>query len=228
MNVAIIVAAGQGTRIGGKRAKQFLELGGIPVIVHTLKKFENCKSIDKFIVVLQANEAAGFLALAERFSFRKLSGVVTGGPTRAQSVLRGLRAIRGVNVDIVAVHDGVRPFVTGDEIDRTVGEAALSGAAVLVAPVTDTVKVVSGNKVDRTVDRSTLRRALTPQCFKLEIIRSAFESAESLDSDISDESMLVERLGIPVSIIEGSARNIKITVPEDLAIGEYLIREDTN
>src|SRR3954471_9669319 len=228
MNVAIIVAAGQGTRVGGKRAKQFLELGGIPVIVHTLKKFENCKSIEKFIVVLQANEAAGFLALAERFSFRKLSSVVTGGPTRAQSVLRGLRAVRGVNVDIVAVHDGVRPFVTGDEIDRTVSEAALSGAAVLVAPVTDTVKVVSGNKVDRTVDRSTLRRALTPQCFKLEIIRSAFESAESLDSDISDESMLVERLGIPVSIIEGSARNIKITVPEDLAIGEYLIREDTN
>src|SRR5947209_11653488 len=131
MNVAIIVAAGQGTRMGGRQSKQFLELAGAPVIVHTIKKFEKCESIEKTIVVLRADETAGFLSLAEKFSFRKLSSVVAGGNTRAESVMKGLRAIRPVNVNVVAIHDGVRPFVTVEEIDQTVHEASLNGAAIL-------------------------------------------------------------------------------------------------
>jgi len=163
MNVAIVVAAGKGTRLGGERPKQFLELGGAPILIHTLKQFERCREVDEVIVVLPADQTAGFQSLAQRFELKKVSRAVPGGDTRAQSVQRGLAAI--TNADTVAVHDGVRPFVTPEEIDRTVQAAKATGAAILVAPVADTIKAVQSGRIDHTVARSQLRRALTPQCF---------------------------------------------------------------
>jgi 2-C-methyl-D-erythritol 4-phosphate cytidylyltransferase len=120
MNVAIIAAAGQGTRMAGKRPKQFLELAGTPILIHTLKAFERCDAIHEIIVVLAAEETDGFLDLTRKHGLRKIAAVVSGGPSRAESVLNGLRVVDAEAVEIVAVHDGVRPFVTAEEISRTV------------------------------------------------------------------------------------------------------------
>src|SRR6476619_4912087 len=133
MNVAIVVAAGKGTRLGGDRPKQFLELGGVPVIIHTLKQFERSKRINEVIMVLPAEDTAGFESLAQRFELSKVRRIVAGGSTRAQSVRNGLAAI--VDAEIVAVHDGVRPLVTPEEIDEVVGAAERAGAAILTALV---------------------------------------------------------------------------------------------
>ena len=225
MNVAIIAAAGQGTRMGCKRAKQFLELAGTPIIIHTLRAFEQCEVIQEIILVLPAQDSAGFLAIATKYGLRKLAGIVPGGTTRAESVLRGLQAIRPATAEIVAVHDGVRPFVTSDEITRTVQAAEASDAAILVASPTDTIKEVNGGAVVRTHQRANLRHALTPQCFRYALLRRAYDQVDVLDSELTDESSLVERLGARITIVEGSARNIKITREEDLGIGEALLKE---
>ena len=212
--------------MAGDRPKQFLQLAGTPIIFHTLKPFELCDGIQEVIVVLPAAESAEFLAQAAKHGLRKLARVVPGGATRADSVKRGLMAIRAATAEIVAVHDGVRPFVTVDEIDSTVTAARAHGAAILVAPVTDTIKQVDDRSVLRTLDRGGLRRALTPQCFRYELLREAYNHADVNDPSLTDESALVEQLGKRVSIVEGSARNIKITTAEDLAIAEAILAAD--
>ncbi|HEX8706945.1 MAG TPA: 2-C-methyl-D-erythritol 4-phosphate cytidylyltransferase [Pyrinomonadaceae bacterium] len=224
MNVAIIAAAGQGKRLGGKRAKQFLELAGVPVIIHTLRRFEQCAAIQEIVLVLPAEDAGGFLSLAGKYGLGKLSHVIPGGATRAASVRRGLQAIRAATAGIVAVHDGVRPFVTPGEITRTVRAAEQSGAAILTAPAVDTIKEVRDNLVARTLERERVRHALTPQCFRYELLRRAFEQPPQLVDAATDESSLVEALGAPVSIVDGSTRNIKITRPEDIALAEILMK----
>ena len=224
MNIAIIAAAGAGTRMASDRPKQFLLLAGTPVIVHTLKAFEQCDSIHEVIVVLPAEQSAGFLSMAGKYGLRKLARVVPGGATRAESVKRGLMSVRAATAEIVAVHDGVRPVVTVDEIDRTIGAARENGAAILVAPVTDTIKEVRNHAVMKTLDRTGLRRALTPQCFRYELLKQAYQAADVNDPSLTDESALVEQLGHRVSVVEGSARNIKITTLEDLEIAEALLR----
>jgi 2-C-methyl-D-erythritol 4-phosphate cytidylyltransferase len=230
MNVAIIAAAGQGVRVGGKRAKQFLELAGTPIIIHTLKRFEQCADIQEIILVLPAQDAAGFLALAGRHNLRKVARIAQGGATRAESVLRGLQSVRAATTEIVAVHDGVRPFVTPDEISRTVRAAQAAGAAILASPAIDTIKEVENGEVTRTLARSRLRHALTPQCFRYDILRRAYEQASALgteDDAATDDSMLVERLGERVVIVEGDPRNIKITRPEDIALAEIILKQES-
>jgi 2-C-methyl-D-erythritol 4-phosphate cytidylyltransferase len=225
MNTAIIAAAGRGNRMASDRPKQFLLLAGTPIIIHTLKQFEECESIQEIIVVLPAEESAGFLSMAGKFGLRKVAKVLPGGSTRADSVKRGLMAIRSATADIVAVHDGVRPFVTVEEIDQTVAAAQESGAAILVGPVVDTIKEIESHSILRTLDRKQLRRALTPQCFRYDILRRAFENIDVNDASITDESFLVERLGESVTVVEGSAANIKITTKQDLLVAEaYLNR----
>src|SRR5687768_116193 len=226
MNIAIIAAAGAGTRMASDRPKQFLLLAGTPVIIHTLKVFEQCDSIQEVIVVLPAEESAGFLSMAGKIGLRKVARVVPGGATRAESVKRGLMAIRSATAEIVAVHDGVRPFVTVDEISSVVAAARTDGAAILVAPVTDTIKQVSDRAVVESLDREVLRRALTPQCFRYELLREAYQRADVNDPSLTDESALVEQLGHRVSIVEGSARNIKITTADDLLVAEAILATD--
>jgi len=224
MNVAIIAAAGHGTRMAGKRPKQFLELAGVPIIIHTLKAFEQCEAIHEIIMVLSAEEVPGFLALADKYHSRKISAVVPGGGTRAASVLHGLQAAEDRSPELVAVHDGARPFVTSDEISRTVEAARLEGAAILVSAPVDTIKEVRDGNVIRTIRRGDLRNALTPQCFRYTLLRQAYDRADVSDPDLTDESSLVERLGARIAIVEGSARNIKITRPEDMVIAEAILR----
>ena len=226
MNTAIIAAAGTGARMASDRPKQFLLLAGTPIIFRTLKPFEQCESIQEVIVVLPAEESGAFLALAGKQGLRKLSRVVPGGATRADSVKRGLNAIRSASAGIVAVHDGVRPFVTAEEIDSVVAAAESDGAAILVAPITDTIKQVGEHSVVRTLDRQELRRALTPQCFRYELLRKAYENADVNDPALTDDSALLERIGARVTAVTGSARNIKITTPEDLLLAEALLNTD--
>ena len=202
------------------RPKQFLLLAGTPIIVHTLRRFEESASIQEIIVVLPAEESAGFLSMVGKFGLRKLVKVVPGGSTRADSVKRGLMSIRAATADIVAVHDGVRPFVSCEEIDRTVASARETGSAILVGPAVDTIKEVNGDSVVRTLNRKQLRRALTPQCFRYDLLKRAFENIDVTDPSITDESFLVEKLGERVAIVEGSAANIKITTKQDLLVAE--------
>ncbi|HEY0003884.1 MAG TPA: 2-C-methyl-D-erythritol 4-phosphate cytidylyltransferase [Pyrinomonadaceae bacterium] len=224
MNIAIIAAAGQGKRMGGRRAKQFLELAGTPIIIHTLKRFEQCAAIQEIILVLPAQDAAGFLALAGRYHLRKLARVVPGGASRAESVWRGLQSVRAATAEIIAVHDGVRPFVTGEEIAQTVRAAQKCGAAILCAPATDTIKEVRDGLVQRTLPRKALRHALTPQCFRYELLMKAYKQAKDLSAETTDDSSLVERLNQPVAVVEGHPRNIKLTRPEDIALAETLLK----
>ena len=214
MNVAIIVAAGRGSRAGGVRAKQFREISGIPIIIHTLSRFERCEAIDGSVVVLPRGQHEAFPALA-----------VVGGETRAESVWRGLRALDPGSVRVVAVHDGVRPFVTPEEIERTVRAAEEHGAAILAAPAVETLKEVEGGRVLRTLERARLWHAQTPQCFRLGLLRRAYEQPGALGADVTDCSALVERLGEAVRVVEGGADNIKITTPRDFAIAEVLINK---
>ncbi|HEV2860696.1 MAG TPA: 2-C-methyl-D-erythritol 4-phosphate cytidylyltransferase [Pyrinomonadaceae bacterium] len=223
MNVAIVVAAGSGSRAGAGRAKQFREIKGIPIIIRTLSRFEACDAVGHVVAVVPAGEEAETLALARAHGLSKLSGVVAGGATRTESVRFGLDAApRGA--EVVAVHDGVRPFVTPEEIGRVVGEAGRTGAAILAVRAVDTIKEAGDDsRVARTLDRTRLWRALTPQCFRAELLRRALDSAAREGLDATDCSSLVERLGAPVRIVEGSPDNIKITTPHDFALAEILL-----
>jgi len=225
MNVAIVVAGGKGTRFGGNRPKQFLELDAIPIIIHTLRQFERSQQIDSVVIVLPPAEVAAFQSLQDKYELKKVARVVAGGKTRAQSVQNGLAAIE--QADVVAVHDGVRPLVTPDEIDEVVSAAAASGAAVLVAAVGDTIKEIENDSIARTLPRERLRRALTPQCFPFDLLKRAYEGLPEIEAsgiEVTDDSFLVERLGANIVQISGSARNIKITNEEDIAVAEILLK----
>jgi 2-C-methyl-D-erythritol 4-phosphate cytidylyltransferase len=224
MNVAIIVAAGSGARFGSIVPKQFHEILGKPLLIHTLERFEFCPAVDEIVLVLSAEEIENFRNIAETFNLKKLSVIVSGGETRAESVLRGLNAVDAESAEIVAVHDGARPLVTTEEITKTIEKARETGAACLVAAVTDTIKEVADGKIVGTIDRAKLRRALTPQCFRYEILRRAFAENE-VGEAVTDECLLVEKLGYKIAAVEGSAKNIKVTMPEDFILAETLLRQ---
>ena len=217
---AIIVAAGTGSRFGSQIPKQFIELAGKPVVVYAIERFAEASSIDEIVVVVTSENIPrlGGVHIAKPIH------IVTGGATRAESVANGLRAVDD-DGDIVAVHDGARPFVSADEIDRMIAKAKETGAACLVAPVTDTIKSISGNEITATLDRDKLRRALTPQAFRTDLLRRAFELGD-VSETVTDECYLVEKLGHPISLVEGSARNIKITTAEDLRVAEMIMESE--
>ena len=215
MNTAIIVAAGTGSRFALTQPKQFVEILGKPLIIHTLERFEACPLVDEIILVLSLDGCSEFAKLNGHNEIKKLRSVATGGKTRAASVLNGLNRIDAAKAKIVAVHDGARPLVTVDEIARTIEKAAETGAACLVADVSDTIKEIEGDFITGTIDRAGLRRALTPQAFRYDILRRAFDGVD-LSESITDECYLVEKLGVKIGLVEGSSRNIKITRVEDI------------
>ena len=217
---AIIVAAGTGSRFKSDTPKQFLEINGKAVIVHTLERFQAAPSVDSIILVLSEVQAKSFDANV----VSKLKKVVSGGETRAQSVLNGLNATNA-ETEIAAVHDGARPLVTVEEIEATIAKAKETGAACLTAPVTDTIKSIRGGEIAATLDREKLRRALTPQVFRIEVLKSAFDGVDLNDS-VTDECYLVEKLGHPIAIVDGSPRNIKITHSEDLILATALLAQE--
>ncbi len=222
MNSAIIAAAGSGSRFGAEKPKQFLEIAGKPLIFHTLDRFENCHLIDEIVLVLSSDEIENFQNLHKNYSYTKLNKIIAGGKTRAESVFRGLQALNE-NCETVAVHDGARPLVSIEEIAQTIEKAKETGAACLTAKVTDTIKKIADGKIIATIDRETLRRALTPQCFQIEILRRAFENTD-LSEAVTDECFLVEKAGFEIAAVDGSAKNIKITTPEDFVQAEMILK----
>ena len=225
LNIAIVPAAGIGARMHADRAKQMLELGGVPVLVHTLDRFQQCEAIDQVILVLQPDLTSEVLGLISRHKLKKVARVVAGGAERQDSVYRGLQVVKGDDAGIIVVHDAVRPFVKPEEISSVVERAASTGAALMALAATDTIKQVKSGRVQRTLDRRRIYYAQTPQAFQFSIIREAFEKAYADGFMGTDESQLVERLGQRVSVVEGSPLNIKITRPFDLRLAEAIQSE---
>jgi 2-C-methyl-D-erythritol 4-phosphate cytidylyltransferase len=224
---AIVLAAGEGRRIGGNTSKVFLPLGGRPLLLRTLDRVFSARSIQKVVLVVAANEVARCenLLRADTALRGRPCLLQIGGATRQQSAKRGLEKI-GPDTDIVMIHDGARPFVSASLIDRCVEAAVDKGAAVVGLPVRDTIKIVSQDRrIQSTPERSSLWEIQTPQVFKRELIVEAHERAERDGVDVTDDAMLVERSGKSVFIIDGERTNFKITVPEDVWLAESLIRE---
>lgn len=218
---AIIVAAGDSRRMGDGVNKQFLLFDGIPVLAHTLKKFDNSDSIDNVIIVTKPENIPTVWDMIKEFDIRKVTDIVPGGETRQQSVINGLKLVG--NDALVAVHDGARPFVSPQLINRLCEIGFESGAVVPGIIPKDTVKILdpSGN-VESTPDRSTLRCIQTPQVFRADILKLAYIRAEELNFLGTDDASVVEFSGIPVAIADGENTNIKVTTPEDLPVAEAI------
>ena len=218
---AVIVAAGNASRMGGID-KVMAELGGEPMIVRTVRAFQNCDAIGEIVVVTRQDLIVKITDLCAGFS--KVKAVVAGGEDRPQSVRNGISAL-SEKVRLIAVQDGARPLVSDGVILRTVQAAQAYGAAAPGIPVKDTVKIVKGGLVDQTPDRGGLKAIQTPQVFDADLLRGALEKASGDKAAITDDCSAVERIGMRVKIVDGDERNIKITTPVDLKIAAMLLEE---
>lgn len=219
---ALVAAAGRGTRMGGP-PKQFLELGGRPVLVRAIEIFERCSRIASIWVVV-APEHVAFVrdSMLPLYGFDKVAAVVAGGDSRQASVYRGLQAM-GAAVDTVAIHDGARPLLPPEVLERALDESERSPAVVVAVPVKDTMKVVHDRSVLQTPDRAALWAAQTPQIFRRELIVRAYRQADQDGYQGTDDASLAERLGAKVRVVEGSPENLKLTTPDDLVWAELLL-----
>jgi 2-C-methyl-D-erythritol 4-phosphate cytidylyltransferase/2-C-methyl-D-erythritol 2,4-cyclodiphosphate synthase len=223
----IIPAAGSGIRMGLPTPKQFFELAGIPILIHTLKVFQQTESIGTIIVAVPAESCTLVEEQVRQYHLSKVLRVIAGGKERQDSVQAGLDALSDA-VEFVLVHDGVRPFVTPAIIDNCLKEIEQTGAAMTAIPVKDTLKAVSTEGIiAQTVDRSGVWQAQTPQGAKVSLLREAFAAAERDGITATDEAGLLERLNIPVKVVAGSERNIKITRPEDLILAKAILMENS-
>lgn len=218
---AVVVAAGKGRRFGGID-KVFASLRGLPLLLHTLRPFEDCSQIDEVVLVLSEDNIQDAVSLLEAHPIPKVREVCVGGVRRQDSVLAGLAKL-SQNCDWVLVHDGARPCVDTTLIARGIEAARETGAAAAAVPVKDTIKLVGEDgRIMGTPARDSLWAAQTPQVFKTELLRRAHVE---VDEDVTDDAALVERLGFPVMAFMGSYANLKVTTPEDLSLAEYLLRQ---
>jgi 2-C-methyl-D-erythritol 4-phosphate cytidylyltransferase len=240
--IVIIPAAGLGTRMGpmpgakskAKRpalSKQFTELGGTPILIHTLRKFAAVDAVSEIWIALRENEIAGFrsrLESEEKDILKKKVELVVGGEHRQQSVEHALNAVSAAADDIVLVHDAVRPFVTAEIIGAVIEAAKKYGAAIAGLPAVDTVKQVErtaeGAVIKATIPRAGVVLAQTPQGFRYGVIKKAFDEASADGFMGTDEASLAERAGQEVAVVMGSARNIKITSPGDMELAEFYLK----
>lgn len=215
----ILAAAGSGVRIGFK--KQFYEIKNLPVLAYSLKAFE-ASVVDEIIVVTSKDDILFVEEMAKKYGISKLSAVVSGGNTRAESVMNGLSKVSG---DYVLIHDGARPFITTDEINGICSSVLKNDAVVAGYKVVDTIKKIDGDKVSKTIDRSTLFAAATPQGFKTSLIKDAYEKALSMGAVLTDDSSAVELTGHPVHTFLCSDRNVKITTQKDIIFAEAMLED---
>lgn len=218
---AVIVAAGNASRMGGID-KVMAPLDGEPMIRRTVRAFQQCDAIGEIVVVTREDLLPKVIGLCAEFP--KVKTVVAGGSDRPASVRAGLNAL-SQKVQLAAIHDGARPLVTWQVIDRVVRAAHTYGAAAPAVPVKDTIKVVKGGVVTATPDRSRLNAVQTPQVFDIDLLRGALEKAERDGASITDDCSAVENMGMTVKIVEGDERNLKVTTPMDLKIAELLLEE---
>jgi 2-C-methyl-D-erythritol 4-phosphate cytidylyltransferase len=220
--VAIVPAAGSGSRLGKSEKKPFVRLGGKPLIVHALRSLGSSGCIDSIIVAADASSINRMKKLVKKHRLSKIAAVTNGGPTRSDSVKNCFNLIKEP-CDIVLIHDGARPFVSAKLIRDSVAAAQKYGACIAAIKQTDTVKLANkGLFVKKTLDRSGLWRAQTPQAFKYGILKNALSRPDRSLNE-TDEASAVERAGGKVKIIEGSAANIRITTKEDLKMAEVLL-----
>jgi 2-C-methyl-D-erythritol 4-phosphate cytidylyltransferase len=223
--LAIIVAGGSGTRFGAQLPKQFLELKGRPILMRTIEAFGQCGDCSFDIVVtLPAEQMDLWQQLCHKYGFDVAHRVVPGGETRWHSVKNALDSIVDINdVDIIAVHDGVRPLVTAELIGRTIETARRDGAAIPVVTLNDSVRQVKG-EISHALDRSTLRAVQTPQAFDARLLHDAYSLP--YQPTFTDDASVVECAGHLVTLVQGDPHNLKITRPMDLALAEYLLNQD--
>lgn len=220
---AIIPAGGLGNRFGHAQCKQFLELGHWPVLAHTLSKFDQTAAVDQVVIVVPRGYKTKVKRdIVKRFGIQKVDQIVIGGQNRQESVYKGFMALRE-EVDLVIVHDAVRPLVRIKTIEDTITAARKHGAAIAAVPTRDTLKEVRNDGIIRTLDRSCVWQAQTPQVFERSLLARALAAARKDGFVGTDESSLLERLGLPVKVVHGAADNIKITLPEDMVLAESLI-----
>ncbi|WHY97774.1 2-C-methyl-D-erythritol 4-phosphate cytidylyltransferase [Peribacillus simplex] len=218
----VIPAAGQGKRMKAGKNKLFIELSGIPIIVYTLRVFEEDPDCRGIILSINPAEKDYFSQLIEAYELKKVKKLVMGGKERQQSVYNGLQH---AGEEIILVHDGARPFINVGQISELTNAASLHGGAVIAVPVKDTIKKASNNKVVETVERSSLWAVQTPQAFRVSILKSAYEQAEAEAFLGTDDASLLERINEQVVIIEGNYDNIKITTQEDLYFAEAILHK---
>ena len=218
----LIVAGGRGTRMGGPQPKQFLELAGRPVLMHTLEAFDRWDASARFIVVLPEDQIDTWKRLCEAHVFGRIHRVVAGGETRFHSVRNGLGAV--ASDGLIAVHDGVRPLVAPSVIAACFAAAADGGAAVPVVPVVESVREVDADGGSRPVDRTRLRVVQTPQVFRADVLRAAY--CLPYDPRFTDDASVVEASGVAVRLVPGNRENIKLTTPMDLLLAEQLMRRE--
>ena len=218
----LIVAGGRGTRMGGPQPKQFLELAGRPVLMHTLEAFDRWDASARLIVVLPEDQIDTWKRLCEAHVFSRIHRVVAGGETRFHSVRNGLGAV--ASDGLIAVHDGVRPLVAPSVIAACFAAAADGGAAVPVVPVVESVREVDADGGSRPVDRTRLRMVQTPQVFRTDVLRAAY--CLPYDPRFTDDASVVEASGVAVRLVPGNRENIKLTTPMDLLLAEQLMRRE--
>jgi 2-C-methyl-D-erythritol 4-phosphate cytidylyltransferase len=236
--IVIIPAAGLGTRMSAATAghksktKQFYELQGTPILIHTLRKFANNNRIDEIAVALRKNEATGFLKQVEAEGFKKPIRVVEGGEHRQDSVANALASLDAAPDDIVLVHDAVRPFVEDETIAGVIEAVKKYDAAIAGIPAVDTVKQVDrtadGAVVLATVPRERMVMAQTPQGFRFGLLKKVFDEAAADGFLGTDEASLIERAGGAVHVVMGSPRNLKITTPGDLELAEFFLSQQSS
>lgn len=221
---AIIVAGGNGSRMGTDITKQMMKLNGIPVVVRTISIFESCPKIKDIIIVAKKEEMHLYRLFIQKYSFKKIRKIVCGGDTRQESVLNGFKVIDD-KTDFVAIHDAARCLVTKQNINDVLSDAERYGAASASAPAKDTVKIVDAKGfVTSTPDRNTVYHAQTPQIFKADVYRAAAFYALDKGFTATDDNSLAEFIGIKVKMVDCGYENIKITTPEDIHIAETLLK----
>jgi 2-C-methyl-D-erythritol 4-phosphate cytidylyltransferase len=230
--VAILPAAGLGTRMGAETPKQFLELDGLPLVLFTLRRLALCAEITDFLIATRAEEAVSLQARASREAPGRPVKVVSGGNSRQESVGNALAQLPP-GTDLVLVHDAVRPLVRREQVERVIAEARARGAAILGVPALDTVKEVKRASlpvdvalITKTIPREKIVLAQTPQVFHAALLLEAFERARLEGVTASDEAGLVERLGHDVYVVLGSERNLKITRPGDMELARYYLEQE--
>ncbi len=231
----ILPAAGLGTRMvassaAGAPPKQFMELGGVPILVHSVRAFSAVKRVAEIVVAARATETKRLMQQLAEHGLDKHVRIVTGGDTRQESVANALASLKADADDVVLVHDAVRPLIDADTIERTVDAVEKHGAAIVGVPAVDTIKQVErtadGALITSTIPRERVVQAQTPQGFRYAVLKRAFDEAAADGFVGTDEASLAERAGIEVAVVMGTERNFKITKPGDLELAEFYLKQE--
>ena len=225
MNYLIVVAGGKGLRMGGDVPKQFQLLGGLPILMHTLNRMQEAAPDATLILVLPEQQQSYWKALCTQYRFTVPHLLANGGETRFHSVQNGLALVPDDAQGVVGIHDGVRPFVSAQVIQRCMQKANEHGAVIPVIPVVDTVRQLTGDG-SCTVNRDHYKLVQTPQTFRIDVIKKAY--LQPYHAGFTDDASVVEAMGCAVTLVEGNRENIKITTPFDKLVGEMLVQNQIN